>query len=98
MKELTQILWQMTDMVVDYTFEPFGVPDLHPRSQEHYPKSGRVSNFLNLIVYKLQWLEVLDTTSAPPLHHLYIWFGKMSMLNFFYKQLLLTVVDKFTGT
>ena len=32
----------MTDMDVDYTLESFRVPDLHPRSQEHPPKSGRV--------------------------------------------------------
>ena len=26
-------------MVIDYTLEPFWVPDLHPRSQERPPKS-----------------------------------------------------------
>ena len=45
MKELFPIFRQMTDMVVDYTFEPFWVPDIHLRSQEHPPKSGRVSDF-----------------------------------------------------
>ena len=35
----------MTDMDVDYTLESFRVPDLHPRSQERPPKSGRVSDF-----------------------------------------------------
>ena len=28
----------MTGMVIDYTLEPFWVPDLHPRSQEHHPE------------------------------------------------------------
>ena len=32
-------------MVNDYTLEPFWVPDLHPRSQERTPKSGRVPDF-----------------------------------------------------
>ena len=45
MKELIPIFWQMTDMVVDYSLEPFWVPDLHPRSQERPRKSGRVPDF-----------------------------------------------------
>ena len=32
-------------MDVDYTLESFRVPDLHPRSQERPPKSGRVPDF-----------------------------------------------------
>ena len=35
-------LAQMSHMVVVYTMETFWVPDLHPRSQECHPKSGRV--------------------------------------------------------
>ena len=34
MKEFIPIFWQMTDMVIDYTLEPFWVLDLHPGSQE----------------------------------------------------------------
>ena len=45
MKELIPIFWQMTDMVIDYILDIFGVPDLHPRSQERPQKSGRVSDF-----------------------------------------------------
>ena len=45
MKELIPIFWQMTDMVIDYTLEPFLVLDLHPRSQKHPPKSRRGSWF-----------------------------------------------------
>ena len=33
-------------MVIDYTLEPFWVPDLHPRSEERPSKSGRVPDFL----------------------------------------------------
>ena len=53
MKELLPIFWKMKDMVVDYTLEPFYVPDLHPRSQECLPKSGRVPDFCqnNLITF-----------------------------------------------
>ena len=45
MKESIPIFWQMTDMVVDYSLEPFWVPDLHPRSQERPPKSRMGSWF-----------------------------------------------------
>ena len=32
----------MKSMVKEITLEPFGVPDLHPRSQECPPKFGSV--------------------------------------------------------
>ena len=53
MQELIPIFWQMTDMVVDYSLEPFWVPDLHPRSQERPPKSRRGSWFFqkNVITF-----------------------------------------------
>ena len=41
----------MTDMDVDYTLESFRVPDLHPRSQERPPKSGRVPDFFQNIFF-----------------------------------------------
>ena len=46
----------MTDLNdVDYTLESFMVPDLHPRSQERHPKSGRVPDFKKIII---EFLEV----------------------------------------
>ena len=57
MKELIPIFWQIKDMVIDYTLEPFQVPDLHPRSQKHHPKSGRVSDGwpdISLLMLELQ--------------------------------------------
>ena len=42
----------MTDMVVDYSLESFWVPDLHFRSQERPPKSGRVPDcFQNDVIH-----------------------------------------------
>ena len=38
-------IWQMTDIVIDYTLEPFWALDLYPRSQERPAKLGRVPNF-----------------------------------------------------
>ena len=35
----------MTDMVIDYSLEPFWVLDIHLRGQEPPPKSGRVPDF-----------------------------------------------------
>ena len=55
MKELIPIFWQMTDMVIDYTLEPFWVPDLHPRSQELPPKSRRVPDFVFNNLYHISW-------------------------------------------
>ena len=42
----------MTDMDFDYTLESFRVPDLHPRSQERPPKSGRVPDFFQTNVFE----------------------------------------------
>ena len=39
-------------MDVDYTLESFRVPDLHPRSQERPPKSGRVPDFFENIFFR----------------------------------------------
>ena len=47
-EDLIPIFLQMTGMVIGYTFELFWVPDLHPRSQEHPPKSRRGSRFLKV--------------------------------------------------
>ena len=41
----------MKDMVVDYTLKQFWVPDLHPRSQERPPKSGRVPDLFQNIFF-----------------------------------------------
>ena len=54
MKELIPIFWQMTGMVIDYSLEPFWVPDLHPRSQEHPPKSWRVPDFFENVI-RISW-------------------------------------------
>ena len=60
MKELIPIFWQMTGMVIDFTLEPFWVPDLHPRSQERPSKSGRVPDFfLNYFINFFMFLGVL---------------------------------------
>ena len=42
MKELPRYFSSMTDMVAEIQLEPLGVPDIHLRSQEGPPKSGRV--------------------------------------------------------
>ena len=42
----------MKDMVVDYTLKQFWVPDLHPRSQERPPMSGRVPDFFENIFFR----------------------------------------------
>ena len=38
-------------MIIDYKLESFRVPDLHPRSQEPPPKSGRVPDFFENIFF-----------------------------------------------
>ena len=48
----------MTDMVIDYTLEPFQVPDLNLRSQEPPPKSRSVLFFISFIEF-IEFLGVL---------------------------------------
>ena len=50
-QESIPIFWQMTDMVIEYTLEPFWVLDLYPRSQESPLKSGRVPDFVKKKYY-----------------------------------------------
>ena len=53
-------------MDVDSTLESFRVPDLHPKSQERPPKSGRVTDlFLNTFFCEKNYKPFLTFEDVP---------------------------------
>ena len=66
MKELTPILFCMTDMVNDLELEPVGVPHLHQRHQEHPPKSRRfLRNTLFFDIFSHAYISEVDEGINP---------------------------------